>query len=301
MRNALVDALVARASDPALVFLTGDLGFMALEPLRDALGERFINAGLSEQNMLGVAAALARSGFDAWVYSIAPFCYARAFEQIRNDVVFHRAPVKIVGNGAGYGYGVMGPTHHAIEDYGVLLTLQEIAIYAPAFDDDVAAVVDRARGDGGPAYIRLGIEESAPDAKSATYHAWRRLTDGGGPPVIAFGSIAGAYRRAFEQIAQPARPNLWVLTELPLERHPLPGLLLEQIAVAPTLYVVEEHVAHGGLASALGLHLLATGIAPRQLRSLHARAHHYDRFGSQAYLRRQSGLDPESLVAELTS
>ena len=127
MRAELCAALVARSARPDMVFLTGDLGFMALEPLRDSLGDRFINCGVAEQNMVTVAAALAREGFDVWVYSIAPFCYARPFEQIRNDVCFHGLPVRLLGNGGGYGYGVMGPTHHALEDYGVLLTLPDMA------------------------------------------------------------------------------------------------------------------------------------------------------------------------------
>src|SRR5262249_54897691 len=114
MRKQFCDALVARAKNPDMIFLTGDLGFMALEELQKALGERFINAGVAEQNMISVAAALARQGFQVWAYSIAPFCYARPFEQIRNDITFHGLPVKLVGNGGGYGYGVMGPTHHAI-------------------------------------------------------------------------------------------------------------------------------------------------------------------------------------------
>ena len=123
MRVQFCDAMVARAVDERILFLTGDLGFMALEPLQSAMGSRFINAGVAEQNMISVAAGLAKQKFEVWAYSIAPFCYARPFEQIRNDIAFHALPVKLVGNGGGYGYGVMGPTHHAIEDYGVLLCL----------------------------------------------------------------------------------------------------------------------------------------------------------------------------------
>ena len=115
---------------------------MALEPLREALGARFINAGVAEQNMVSVAAGLARGGLRPWVYSIAPFIYARPFEQIRNDVCLHRLPVRLVGNGGGYGYGVMGATHHALEDYGALLCLPHLRAFVPAFDDDVGAIVD---------------------------------------------------------------------------------------------------------------------------------------------------------------
>ena len=95
------------------------------------MGSRFINAGVSEQNMVSVAAGLARSGLRPWTYSIAPFLYARPFEQIRNDVCFHHLPVILVGNGGGYGYGVMGSSHHALEDYGCLLTLTPHARICP--------------------------------------------------------------------------------------------------------------------------------------------------------------------------
>ena len=121
MRDMLCAALVARSACDDMVFLTGDLGFAALEPLRDAMGPRFINCGVAEQNMVSVAAALASEGLEVWVYSIAPFCYARPFEQIRNDICLHRLPVRLLGNGGGFGYGVMGATHHAVEDCGVLL------------------------------------------------------------------------------------------------------------------------------------------------------------------------------------
>src|SRR5262249_37286069 len=121
MRNALCETLTHYASHPDFVFLTGDLGYNALEPLRSVARERFINAGIAEQNMFSVAAGLARTGLRPWVYSIAPFLYARPYEQIRNDLCLHNLPVQLIGNGGGYGYGVMGGTHHALEDYGSLL------------------------------------------------------------------------------------------------------------------------------------------------------------------------------------
>ena len=142
MRDAACRAWVALAQRAPFVFLTGDLGFRALEPLRDALGERFVNAGVAEQNMVSVAAGLASQGLSAWVYSIAPFCYARPYEQIRNDVCLHGFPVKLVGNGGGYGYGAMGATHHALEDYGVLLALPAMEAWIPAFDADVAPAIE---------------------------------------------------------------------------------------------------------------------------------------------------------------
>ena len=191
MRKQLCGALLSRSKRSEMVFLTADLGFMALEPLQEAMGERFINAGVAEQNMISVSAALADEGFEVWAYSIAPFCYARPFEQIRNDISFNRLPVNLIGNGGGYGYGVMGPTHHAIEDYGVLLALPNMRVFVPVFDEDVETVVERAGNSEQATYMRLGRGESPKEYRPPSYAPWRQLTSGNGPVVIAVGPLAG--------------------------------------------------------------------------------------------------------------
>ncbi len=299
MRKQFCDALTARSKKPDMVFLTGDLGFMALEPLQKALGARFINAGVAEQNMVSVAAGLARQDLEVWVYSIAPFCYARPFEQIRNDITFHNLPVKLVGNGGGYGYGVMGPTHHAIEDYGVLLTLPNMTVYVPVFDEDIDAVITRAGASSRPAYIRMGRGEPPKDYLVPAYAPWRQLTFGSGPVVIVVGPLAGTYIAAIEQMPERSRPNLWVIAELPIAFNPMPAELLSQIKNSSGLLVAEEHVRHGGFGSDLLLYLADKNIALRGFRHLYARAHHFERYGSQNFLRRQSALDVDSLLAAL--
>lgn len=299
MRKQLCDALVERAAKPEMVFLTGDLGFMALEPLQKALGPRFINAGVAEQNMVSVAAGLARQDFEVWAYSIAPFCYARPFEQIRNDITFHNLPVKLIGNGGGYGYGVMGPTHHAIEDYGVLLTLPNMSVYVPVFDEDMEAVIARAAASSRPAYIRMGRGEPPKNYTVPAYAPWRQLTSGSGPVVIAVGPLAGTYIEAFGRLPEEIRPNFWIVSELPIEQNPLPGELLTQIEKSSGLCVAEEHVRHGGFGSTLLLYLAEKDIAVPRFRHLHARAHHFERYGSQNFLRQQSALDVDSMLAVL--
>ena len=299
MRRQFCDALVARSADPEMIFLTGDLGFMALEPLRKAMGERFINAGLAEQNMMSVAAALARARFEVWVYSIAPFCYARPYEQIRNDITFHNLPVKLVGNGGGYGYGVMGPTHHAIEDYGVLLCLPNMSAYVPVFDEDIDAVVATAGESRYPVYLRLGRGEHPEGYTVPSYAPWRQLTQGGGPVVIAVGPLAGAYIEAFDGIPGASRPNLWAVAELPIARNPIPEQLHAQLSRGSDLIVAEEHVRRGSFGSEFALYLVESGISVRRFRHLHARAHHFDRYGSQQFMRRQSAIDADSMLAAL--
>jgi transketolase len=288
--------MAARAANSQVIFLTGDLGFMALEPLQVAIGNRFINAGVAEQNMISVAAAMAREGFEAWAYSIAPFCYARPFEQIRNDICFHNLPVKLVGNGGGYGYGVMGPTHHAIEDYGVMLTLPNMTVFVPTFDEDLSSLVDIVGDLNGPAYLRLGRGEPPKGYDIPSYAPWRQLTSGNGMVVIAVGPLAGSYLAACLALPWSQRPNLWALAELPLARHGLPDALFQQIVDGPGVCVAEEHVARGSFGAELALYLAERGVHPAGYRHLHARSHQYERYGSQSYLRAQSGLDAKALL-----
>jgi len=297
MRKQLSDALILRASSPGMVFLTGDLGFMALEDLRAVMGNRFINAGVAEQNMIGVSAGMARQGLETWVYSIAPFCYARPFEQIRNDICFHGLPVKIIGNGGGYGYGVMGPTHHAIEDYGILLTLPNMRAYVPAFDEDLANLIPRIGQSQDPAYLRLGRGEVPKEFTVPNYAPWRQLISGNGPTVIAVGPIAGIYLQSFLSLPDELRPNFWVCCELPLNKNPMPELLVTQVAISKKLNVIEEHVSQGSLASAIALELLSKNIKVDNFLQFCAREHIYASYGSQNFLRKQSGLAPAEVLA----
>ena len=294
MRNAFCQSLVAHVGNSEFVFLTGDLGYRALEPLRDALGTRFINAGVAEQNMVSVAAGLARQGLRPWAYSIAPFIFARPFEQIRNDVCLHGLPVVMVGNGGGYGYGVMGSTHHALEDYGVLLMLSGLRVWIPAFDADVAPVIGHLMASNGPAYLRLGLSEEPKGWTPPPFAAWRKLVAGSTSTIIAVGPLAGSVWQACAELPENSRPNLWCLSELPLGE--LPTELLADIQNAAVLCVAEEHVAQGGVGSMLAAELLARGCVPRRFVQRTALGYPSGRYGSQKFHRRECGLDAAALL-----
>jgi transketolase len=268
---------------------------MALEPLRAAMGRRFLNAGVAEQNMVGVAAGLARRGMRPWAYSIAPFLYARPFEQIRNDVCLPGLPVVLVGNGGGYGYGVMGATHHALEDYGVLLTLPQMRAYVPAFDADLEQIIRLLMRTDQPAYLRLGLAEQPAWLEPSPYTAWRRILAGNGPVVAAMGPLAGPAADAIRAAGIAA--DVWLVSELPL-RQP-PQEFLAGVKKAGYLMVVEEHVAQGGLGHALGHLLLEAGEAPRRFVHLSAQGYPSGLYGSQKFHRAESGLSPAAIVAEL--
>jgi transketolase len=296
MRNELCRELVARSEKPDMVFLTGDLGFMALEPLQDAMQARFINCGVAEQNMISVAAAMSSEGLEAWTYTIAPFCYARALEQIRNDVCFHALPVKMLANGGGYGYGVMGPTHHALEDYGILLTLPNLRVFVPAFAEDVEATVARAGDLAEAAYVRLGQGELPKGRKAPAYAPWRRLVDGDAGVMIVVGPLAGSSWQALLSLNEASRPALWLVTELPLDANPPPLELMQTVARTKRLAIVEEHVAQGGVGQAFCSLLLEQGIFVSVFRHLCAKGYPSGTYGSQAFLRRCSRLGPQSIL-----
>jgi transketolase len=295
MRNAFRDALIEFAADPAFVFLTGDLGFQALEPLRQKMSERFINAGVAEQNMVSVAAGLAKEGFRPWVYSIAPFLYARAFEQIRNDVCLHRMPVTLVGNGGGYGYGVMGSTHHAIEDYGTLLSLLGMRVYLPAFDCDVSESIRYLMRADHPAYLRLGLSEQPKWFSPPPFAAWRRLLTGVGPTIAIAGPLAGGILDAIRQ--SDLSIDVWLVSELPITE--LPSEFLSSLRRSNYLMVIKEHVSAGGFGQMLAHQLLLGGAAPGQFVHRTALGYVSGRYGSQRFHRAECNLDPASILAEL--
>jgi transketolase len=300
MRNAFCSALVALSAKKALVFLTGDLGFMALEPLQTAMGGRFINAGVSEQNMVGVAAGLASVGEQCWCYSIAPFMFGRPFEQIRNDVCLHDFDVKLVGNGGGYGYGVMGATHHAIEDYGVLCTLQNMKVHVPAFADDIAPIVAEVAADPHPTYLRLGRCEKPQGWILPPYAAWRRMLTGRQAVLVVVGPGAGGMLSRAVEMNEEDRPEIWVATELPFRADALPTELLSRVEQTGSLFVLEEHVAHGGAGQMLAHLLLAERISLRRFGHFHATGYPSGRYGSQAFHRRENGLDPDSVLLAIS-
>jgi transketolase len=158
MRQTFVKVFL-ETLQPNDVFLTGDVGYNSLEPVQEVMGDRFINCGIAEANMVSMAAGLAKSGFRPWVYSIAPFIFARAFEQIRNDVVHHELWVTLVGTSD---YPVLGFSHSSDDSFGVLGTLHPLRLYRPGSVSETRSAVIEIRKSFVPAYLQLG---RAPNAK----------------------------------------------------------------------------------------------------------------------------------------
>ena len=163
MRNAFAEEVTKIAiEDKRLVLLSGDIGNKLFDKFKEAAPQRFYNCGIAEGNMMSVAAGLALSGLRSVVYTITPFTTTRCFEQIRVDVCYHKAPVIIVGTGAGLSYADLGPTHHSLEDMAILRTLPEMSVMAPCDSNELRQALRSALKLDTPVYIRIG-KKGEPD------------------------------------------------------------------------------------------------------------------------------------------
>jgi transketolase len=250
MRNAFVGAVRELAeADPRVVFLTGDLGFMVLEPLAERLGERFVNVGVAEQNMLGLATGLAEAGMVPFVYSIGTFASMRPYELIRNGPLLHLLPVRIVGVGAGLDYGHNGVTHYALEDVAIMRAQPDMTVIAPA-DPAQAIAAARASVDiDGPIYFRVGKTNTAIAELGGHFELGRLslIGDGRDLAIIALGSIATEAVQARELLARHGI-DVTVAVISSVQPAPVEDLvaLLSDIPLAVT---VEAHYRTGGIGS----------------------------------------------------
>jgi transketolase len=299
MRNEFSQAIEKIAlRDEKLLFLTGDLGYKALENLQEKMGDRFINTGVAEQNMVGMAAGLAHRGFKVICYSIAPFVVYRCWEQFRNDACFHNLPVFLVGNGGGYGYGIMGSSHHALEDLAGLSSLPNVKCWVPAFADEVESICEQMVQEQRPAYLRLGygLKSPTPIATEASFQILQQSPQAT-CSVVAIGPVANNVVKALASDSLSEQVNLLTVQHLPLQLGEKTAALLAQ---STDILVVEEHVSVGGLGQQLALQLLEKGIHPQKFVSLRAQGYPDGTYGSQAFHQQQSGLDADHIQQQIT-
>jgi transketolase len=297
MRGAFVRTLGELADrDPRVMLLTADLGFMALEPFKDRHPDRFVNVGVAEQNMVGVACGLAEAGYFPFVYSIATFASMRAYEFIRNGVVLHELPVRIVGVGGGFEYGSAGPTHHSIEDVALMRTQPNLTVIAPADHLQTRTAILATWDLPGPVYYRLGKDDRAVvPGLDARFELGRLAVVGDGADLLllSMGSVSVEAEAAARLLAaQGLMCTLAVVACI----NPVPESdLLEVLSRFPVAITVEAHQARGGLGSLVAEVIADHGIACRLVRCGVTGAP-ISLSGSQEYLHRRYGLDREGLV-----
>lgn len=299
MRAAFIKALVELAkNDPRVLLLTGDLGYLVIEPFVELFPERFINVGVAEQNMVGIATGLADAGFVPFVYSIAPFAALRPFEFIRNGPVYHQLPVRIVGVGQGVDYGFNGNSHFGVDDIGVLRTQPGLTIIAPADDTQTRSAVEKTQHLSGPIYFRLGKDSFEIPDLNRGFELGQTQQIGSGRDVLLVSS--GAITREAVKAADLLKQQGIMATILVLASiAPVPTAdLIDALSSFEHVFTIESHYVTGGIGS-----LIAEIVAEHQLNTRVVRLG-FDSIlngslGSAAFLHDRHGLSAAKIATRI--
>jgi transketolase len=296
MRREFVEALVNVAErDERVVLLTGDLGFAALEPFSTRFPDRFFNAGVAEQNMIGMATGLAEAGFTPYAYSISTFASMRGYEFIRNGPVLHDLPVRIVGIGEGADYSHNGITHYALEDIALMRAQPGLTLVNPASCGQVAPLLNAVQATDGPAYIRLSKVSTSVPGLPDTFELGRAHQIGTGEDVaiVALGAMAAnAIACADLLAAQGVQARVVAVTSI--SPAPVADLItaLSDVRLALT---VEAHYVTGGVGSLVAEVIAERGVACRLIRA-GADAAPVGLAGSLGFMQAQLGISPQRLA-----
>lgn len=301
MRQTFINTLIRLAErDKRIYLLTADLGFSVLENFAQKFPKRFLNCGVAEQNMIGVAAGLALSGKKVYVYSIIPFVTMRCFEQIRNDICYQNSDVKIIGVGAGFSYGPLGTTHHSIEDLAILRALPNMTVLSPADPIETKALVIESYKTKNPTYIRLDRE-----GKEILYHSRPEIAIGK-PTVLKEGKdgaiiTTGTYLKIGISLIKKLRRQGYDLKLISM--HTLKPIdkkaLINEIREEKLIFTLEEHNIIGGLGSAVGEILFDFNLGNRVLKRIGVADQYADVIGEQDYLKKYYKIDPESIYRKI--
>lgn len=296
LRDAVVTTLIEQqqAGAELSVMVADSTSTSKIGPFENAFPERVVNVGIAEQNMVGMAAGMALSGRTVFTANAAPFLFARANEQMKNDVCYSATNVKMLGLNAGFGYGPLGATHHCMNDIAIARTLGNLCIYAPADGLQAAAIVRHVIATPGPAYIRMDSDKLP--VLNSNYHFRPGQPEvvhhGDGSIVFCLGTIVHEAMKVRAQGDNPtivSLPSLWPIDELAVV-----ALIREHQQVL----TMEEHALSGGLSTIISEMLLK-----HQLRqpfiALGIPAYEFTHSSSRATLRRQYAIDAAGLHRQL--
>jgi transketolase len=298
LRTAFIETLNALADkDPRVCLVVGDLGYSVIEEFAQKHPDQFVNAGVAEQNMIGLAVGMALSGKVVFTYSIGNFGTLRCLEQIRNDVCYHRANVKVVAVGGGLAYGNLGVTHHASEDVAIMRALPNMTVVAPGDPIEARLATRAVVALDGPAYLRLGkAGEPAvhPDEPGFTLGRAITMREGSDLTLIASGSMLATADRVAAQLADKG------LSVRLLSMHTIKPLDREAVVRAATetrfVFTLEEHSIEGGLGGAVAEVMAELDGSRALLKRIGLRPQFNQEVGDQKYLKSLHGLDEEGVM-----
>lgn len=297
MRGTFSKTLAELADhDPRILLLTGDLGYMALEPFADKFPNRFFNVGVAEQNMVGLATGLAEAGFIPFVYSIVTFATLRPYEFIRNGPIQHQLPVRIVGVGGGFEYGQNGLSHYGLEDVAVMRAQPGITVIAPTDYEQARNSLLATWNLPGPIYYRLGKDDKTiVPGLVGRFELGRvqRIGEGTDLLIIVMGSIANEAVAAMQDLGARgvACTVLIVASVTPAPVDDLASIL----ALFPLAITIEAHYIYGGLGSLVAEVIAEGGLNCRLVRC-GVRSLPSGITGSQRYMNQVNGISREALV-----
>lgn len=251
MRNKFAETFyeIAKADDRQCLIVADISPAGSIQKFRKEFPKRFVNTGVAEQVMIGMASGMAMKGMRPWAYTIGTFALYRPFEMVRNDLAYQKLPVTIVGIGGGLAYSTLGATHHTMEDIAVAAAIPGLQIIAPSDPLEVGFATHHcAQQDNGPVYLRLGKAGEPDLTKHAavwTFGKVRKIRYGSGTCLLTYGTCL----KLALDVADAMRP----LGESPavIEVHTLRPLDVEGIAHIldsyPRVIVIEEMVTGYGL------------------------------------------------------
>jgi transketolase len=297
MRDAFVKGLVEVAqNDERIYLITADLGFGVLNEFQQRCPNQFLNVGIAEQNMIGVATGLALDGHIVFTYSIANFAFMRCLEQIRNDAAYHYCNVNVVAVGGGLSYGPLGVSHHATEDFAIMRSIPEITVISPGDDYEASLAADAACHRQGVSYIRLGRNGNYKtlDCSGFAIGSARTVREGTDVTLIASGDILAEAITAADSLDNHGVSCrvISMHTLNPLDTNALRAAAQETGGIV----TIEEHTINGGLGGAVAEFLLESGCVPGFFRRIGLRMGFSATVGTQDFLRQQYEIDAQAIT-----
>jgi len=302
VREAVIRKLTALAEkDRRIILITGDLGFGVLTDFAKRFPKQYLNAGVAEQNLLGLAVGLSLEGRVAIAYSIANFPTLRCLEQVRNDACYHEANVKIVAIGGGFSYGALGFSHHATEDIAILRSLPGMTVVSPGDRWEAGEAIEALIRTPGTAYLRLDksyANTDPPPQIRFELGRFRKVKEGTHLSLLVTGGILGTAMNAATALeGRGISCRVYsVHTIKPFDHDEL------ATAVAETggILTIEEHTLEGGLGSVVAESCLDRGLRPRAFARMGLPGTFSSIVGSQEYLRKRYHLDSGSIEAAIS-
>ena len=297
MRDTFILELTKLAKiDPRIILITGDLGFGVLNDYAENFPNQYINAGVAEQNMTGMATGLALEGKIVFTYSIGNFNTFRCLEQIRNDACYHETNVNIISIGGGFSYGPLGYSHHATEDIAIMRALPNLRVFTPSECWEVKEIVKNMIEHRGVSYLRID-KSSASSTKDSErlfqVGKARIVKDGKDLSIIACGGILDI---ALSASLFFAKEGISIRVISVHSINPFDEQIVIDCALnTGGIITLEEHSLKGGLGSLVCETLVKNNILPKKFKMMGLESKFSTIVGSQSYLRDKNNIGLDSI------